>query len=515
MFGYALRRVLWAIPTLIATSLVIFFVTTLAPDPLPSRAPNQLGDQPADMLLEETLRERFVDLPRFVNTDPQDVRSRAKKALARLASGDARAPAEELRRLGGAALPYVLPVLETLPPEARGSVAEALAPVAWRAGVAGVDELRRPEEAVLFWTRFWENRALDFTHAGVDRAVGRLVEHASDLRERDLLALDTFALPEIIRAMSASHDGVTLERLTRLARHATGRGQELASGASAADVRRAVADWREWWFVHATDFVALEGGERAIAFVTQTRYGKWLDRARSGELGVSVIDREPIADKLRARAPVTLLICGLAMLASWSIAVPLGAIGAWRHGRTLDVASTAVLFALYATPTFAMAEALRRMAGGHAADGPRVGLAVSALAVGSLATLSRWQRAAMLEVIRQDYVRTAHAKGLSGWRVAIVHAMRNALMPMVTLAGLHLPTLLAGAFVVEEVFGLPGVGFETLRAIEAHDAPWLTAVVLAAAVAVTLGMVASDVVSGTLDPRVREILVARLRRRNS
>jgi hypothetical protein len=183
----------------------------------------------------------------------------------------------------------------------------------------------------------------------VDRAVGRLVEHASDLRERDLLALDTFALPEIIRAMSSSHDGVTLERLTRLARHATGRGQELDSGASAANVRRAVADWREWWFVHATDFVALEGGERAIAFVTQTRYGKWLDRARSGELGVSVIDREPIADKLRARAPVTLLICGLAMLASWSIAVPLGAIGAWRHGRTFDVASTAVLFALYAT----------------------------------------------------------------------------------------------------------------------------------------------------------------------
>jgi peptide/nickel transport system permease protein len=137
------------------------------------------------------------------------------------------------------------------------------------------------------------------------------------------------------------------------------------------------------------------------------------------------------------------------------------------------------------------------------------------LAVGSLATLSRWQRAAMLEVIRQDYVRTAHAKGLSGWRVAVVHAMRNALMPMVTLAGLHLPTLLAGAFVVEEIFGLPGVGFETLRAIEAHDAPWLTAVVLAAAVAVTLGMVASDVASGTLDPLVRELLVARLRRRSS
>jgi peptide/nickel transport system permease protein len=149
---------------------------------------------------------------------------------------------------------------------------------------------------------------------------------------------------------------------------------------------------------------------------------------------------------------------------------------------------------------------LRRIAAANALGNARVLLAVLALAAGSLATLSRWQRAAMLEVIRQDYVRTARAKGLSALRVAVVHAMRNALPPMVTLAGLHLPTLLAGALVVEEVFGLPGLGFMTLRAIESHDTPWLIAVVLVAAVAVTLGLVASDVAYGTLDPRVREVL---------
>ena len=92
----------------------------------------------------------------------------------------------------------------------------------------------------------------------------------------------------------------------------------------------------------------------------------------------------------------------------------------------------------------------------------------------------------MLDVVRQDFVRTAHAKGLSGARVLVVHALRNALMPTVTLAGLHLPALLGGAFVVEEVFGLPGMGYETLRAIEAHDAAWLMAVILVAAVAITL-----------------------------
>jgi len=502
MLRYALRRVLWAIPTLLATSLVLFFVTTLAPDP---------ARDTGDATIEEARRTRFVDLPRFVNTRPQDVVSRASAAVKAVSSGgaDEERGARELRRLGGAALPYVLPLLEALPPEGRGRVAVALAPVASRMAIGNAGDLLQPQTAALFWSRFWDDRALDFTRTAVDRAVSRLVEHGTDLRETDMVSLDTYALPEVIRAMTTTSDHVSLERLTRIARHATERGPVLAEDSDATQVRRAVADWQEWWFVHATDYVELDGADRAIAVVTETRYGKWLRRAASGELGVSAIDGEPIADKLRERAPVTLLVCGLAMLLSWSLAVPLGALGAWRQGRAFDWVSSGVLFLLYATPTFAVAEILRRVAAGHALGGGRVWLAVAALALGSIATLSRWQRAAMLDVVRQDFVRTARAKGLPAWRVAVVHALRNALMPTLTLAGLHLPVLLGGAFVVEEVFGLPGLGFETLRAIEAHDAAWLMAVILASAVAVTLGLVASDVAYGALDPRVREVLSRR------
>jgi ABC-type dipeptide/oligopeptide/nickel transport system permease component len=516
MLRYALRRALWAVPSLVATSLILFFVTSLAPGSGGAAASHGaspsagrgLGDNPR---IEEARRERFLDLPRFLNVDPQDVRSRARAALADIASGGARGAAavEALARLGGAAFPYVLPLLETLPPDVRGRVAVALEPVASRAGVGSPERLSRPEEAILFWTRFWENRSLDFTRGAVGRGVERLVEHGSDARERDIAVLDTFALPEIVGAMSATDDPGALERLTRLAQRSTGRGAALAPGASAAEWRRAVADWREWWFVHATTFVPLDGAERAVAFVTETRFGKWIERARSGELGVSVVDGESVALKLRQRAPVTLLVCALAMLVSWAVAVPVGALGAWRQGRDFDVATTVVLFVLYTTPTFAAAELLHRWVGGSEVGGVKLALAVAALSAGSLATLSRWQRSAMLEVVRQDFVRTAHAKGLSPWRVVVVHALRNALLPMVTLAGLHLPTLLGGAFVVEEVFGLPGIGLETLRAIDAHDSAWLIAVVLAAAVAITLGLVASDVACGALDPRVREVLADR------
>lgn len=520
MLRYALRRALWAIPTLVATSLIVFGVTALAPDPAPSHGLNDASARSSDSPVETARRERFLDLPRFVNIAPQDVRTRVREAVAHIAAGDdaEAAAADDLATFGGAALPYVLPILEALAPDARGRVAMALGPVALRAGVGNPERLRRPEGAVLFWTRFWENRALDFTRASVARGVERLVDHGSDFREHDLVVLDTFALPEIVGAMSSYQSSSpspstqgreAMERLTRLAAHATGRGRVVDAAATDDDIRRVVADWREWWFVHATDFVSFDAVGRAVAFVTETRFGKWLERARSGELGVSVIDGEPIAAKLRARAPVTLLLCALAMLASWAIAVPLGALGAWRQGRAFDVASSAVLFVLYTTPTFAVGELLRRTVEGRPLEGARVALAVAALSLGSLATLSRWQRAAMLDVVRQDFVRTARAKGLSAWRVAVVHVLRNALLPMVTLAGFHLPTLLGGAFVVEEVFGLPGVGLETLRAIDAHDTAWLMAVVLASAVAITLGLVASDVACGTLDPRMREVLAGR------
>src|SRR5580692_6758852 len=194
MVRHALRRLLWAIPTLLATSLVLFFVTTLAPDPAPG------VDDP---VAEEARRERFVDLPRFVNMHPQDVVSRAAAAVAHVSADDLqrKRAARELRHLGGAALPYVLPALEALPPDARGRVATALAPVAERMGLGAGVRLTSPNSAAPFWSHFWDDRALDFTRTAVDRAVARLVEHGSDMREADLQALDTYALPEIVAAM--------------------------------------------------------------------------------------------------------------------------------------------------------------------------------------------------------------------------------------------------------------------------------------------------------------------------
>ena len=176
------------------------------------------------------------------------------------------AGARELRRLGGAALPFVLPSLEALPPDARGRVAVALAPVADRMGISHGADLMRPEAAALFWTRFWDDRALDFTRTAVDRAVDRLVEHGTDLREADLVSVDTYALPELV-ARDDDDDRPRRPRAAHPHRPPRDRARAASSRRDATPeaVRRAVADWREWWFVHAADFVPLDGAGRAIA----------------------------------------------------------------------------------------------------------------------------------------------------------------------------------------------------------------------------------------------------------
>ena len=508
--AYALRRILWSIPTLFGISLVVFFLTSLLPDPggtLAARATALAADPGAYDALVEQRRQRFLDLPRFFNPRPRDVRVKAEEAVRHLVAEDAEAPfaARELPRLGGAALPYVLPHMDDLAPAERARVAVALAPVAERMGLGDPAELRDPQRAPVFWERFWEDRSLDFTEPSVRRSVTRMARHATDLREKDLQQVDTYAVPEVIREMAETQDRAALARLSAVVRRATGRGMVIDEQADARAAAHALRDWSEWWYVHQTDYEALDGPERVTATVSETRYGKWIARAALGEFGVSPRDGEPILAKIGRHAPITFALTGLSMLLSYLIAIPVAVVSAWRRGKPVDTVLGLVLLALYSMPTFWLAQLFARLVPHDSVEG-RLVLPVIALTLASLAILSRYQRTAMLEVLGQDYVRTAHAKGVPLAGVIVVHALRNAMMPTVTLAGLHVPTLIGGAFVVEEVFALPGLGYESLRAVEGRDAAWLVATVLVTAVVAMAGIIASDVAYGLLDPRVRDRL---------
>jgi ABC-type dipeptide/oligopeptide/nickel transport system permease component len=138
-------------------------------------------------------------------------------------------------------------------------------------------------------------------------------------------------------------------------------------------------------------------------------------------------------------------------------------------------------------------------------------LRVVALRTVSLSVLPQMKRACILDAMGVDYSRAARATGARTLRITVVHALRNALVPTVTLAGVQFPALVGAAFVVEEVFGIHGMGWETLRAIESRDAAWIVAVTLLCAVVTTACLVMSDVAYGLLDPRVREQQIRRRR----
>lgn len=510
MLRYALRRILWAIPALVGISLVVFFVSTLIPEAgvaeISARVALLMRDPAAYDAIEEQRRTRSLDVPRFFDVTPDDVKSRAEEAVAHLTAEDREAPlaAHALARLGGAAFPYVLPKLDNLPPAARSRVSIALAPVAERMGLGDDGAVRDPARASSFWTRFWQDRSLDFQKPAVKRLVGRYLRQVTDLRERELVELDTFAVGTVMEELDRPHTIEEQRHLLALVARSTGRrATVIERGDDANTAARTLAEWRDWWFVHHTDYEPLEGPERIAARVTETRYGRWLGRTLSGRLGFSVRDGEPIFDKLRARAPLTLTLAALALCVAIAVAVPVALVSAMRRGQVLDHALAFSFFLLYSVPTFWLAQILASFAP-NAAGG--LVLPVAALAAPVTALTIRYQRAALLEVLGLEYVRTARAKGVYGLRLFFLHALPNAFAPTLSLAGVLLPQLLGTAFVVEEVFGLPGLGFESVRAVEANDHGWLIAVTMLTAVMCSLGLIVSDVAAGVIDPRVRELL---------
>ena len=512
MLRYTIRRILWAFPTIFGISVVAFLVTTLIPEPSArpvSELTEALARDPASYdAYVESRRALALDLPTFVNESPRDVRTVVAECVAHISKNDdqARIAAHELAKAGGAAFPFLLPTLDRLEPDARKRVAAALYPIAQRMGQG--NDARAMSADSTFWVQLWEDRSLEFTGPAVRRSVQRLLRGATAGRERDLIEVDTFALPELMLAMrdkSVNIDGVA--RLSQVASHVSGHEVVVPLEMTPDAARRIRNEWLAWWSTHKQDYVALDAGERIFATLAETRYGRWLLGAISGELGTTARDGEPTSEKLAECAPVTLALVLSAMLLSFAIAVPVGVISARRRGKRVDHMLAAGLFLLYSLPNFFFAEVLAHALGPSSSAGARALFAVVVMTAAALATLSRFQRASMLDVLGQDFIRTARAKGLRETRVLVVHALRNAIVPTVTLAGLQLPFLFGAAIVVEEVFALPGMGYETMRAVETHDAAWLVVTVLVVALATTATLLASDIAYGLLDPRIRERLI--------
>lgn len=248
------------------------------------------------------------------------------------------------------------------------------------------------------------------------------------------------------------------------------------------------------------------------------QYLGWLARALRGDLGESIFLGRSVTRAIAERLETTLSLTLWATLFAVSIGLPVGVVSAIRFSRTSDRLLMSAAFLLQSLPSFWTGLTLILVfsvtwnllpSTGYASLGEGTGahlrhlvLPAMALGLGQAALIARMARSSLLEVLGQDYVRTADAKGLSRPAVVVKHALRNALIPVVTVVGLSFAVLLAGAIVIETVFNLPGVGRLVMQSILRRDYPVIQGVILFIATTYVVVNLVVDLVYGLIDPRV-------------
>lgn len=279
--------------------------------------------------------------------------------------------------------------------------------------------------------------------------------------------------------------------------------------------------------------VTLEAKQRLIELYgldkpIHEQYINWLTRLARLDFGRSFSpDRRPVLDKIAERLPVTLALNAASMAIILALSLPIGVWSAVRAGGVFDRAFTVLLFIGFAAPSFWLALLAMRFFGVEMGWLPISGLSslnyaqmsffggiidlASHLAlplvistIGGLAGLSRYMRSTMLEVIRQDYLTTARAKGLPERLVIVKHALKNALIPVITILGLSVPGLIGGSVIMESIFAIPGLGQLFYGAVMSRDYPLVMGGLVIGAALTLLGNLLADLAYAWVDPRVRD-----------
>jgi peptide/nickel transport system permease protein len=249
------------------------------------------------------------------------------------------------------------------------------------------------------------------------------------------------------------------------------------------------------------------------------RYVEWLGGIITGDWGTSVRTRAPVLESIQNRAPVTLQLAAFAWVVSLLVAIPVGVGAALMRNSWFDRGATLLATGGVAMPNFWLAILMILLfavrldwlpASGYVSplDDPGESfkhflMPAVVLGLAQAATVMRQTRSSMLEVMGQDYIRTARAKGLSSYTVAVRHGLRNAMLPVITVLGLRLGNLLGGSVIIESVFAIPGMGRLAVNAIFTQDFPVVMGFVLLIALVVSMASLVTDLVYGLADPRIQ------------
>ncbi len=445
-----------------------------------------------------------------------------------------------LCRLGGLAVREAAPRLPGMP-ETRGRRAATSA----LAVLLGLPADSTPEAVAAGAAATADTRSAAAAAAAAERYRRAGSPVARRALEPEIRHLGALLVPELMPDLLGAGDSGLRADIATLLREHGGADVTFRSPAPRADgtlspealseLRRQEREIAAWWRDNAPVFTEIRGARRVLHAVTETRYARWLSRILRFDFGDSMsADRRPVSGILAERLPPTLLLQSLALLVIYVLALPLGVAWARRAGTWRDRIAGLVSSLGFALPDFCAATAailclasergiaIFPLTGLHdpgirsAWEAGRAGfttyaldtafhlvLPVACLSYAGVATLSRMTRASMLEVLGQNFILAARARGLPERRVLWRHGFRNGVIAPLVLLGAMLPQLVGGAVVVESVFGIRGMGDLAFQAAFERNVPVAMAIITLVAVLTLVGYALSDVLGAWLDPRAR------------
>lgn len=473
MLQYALRRTLMMIPVFFLISLLIFLVLNLAPG-----RPGQAGSTETVQKGSENASESVIIFKRQFDLD-KPILLNTRSLLSQ----------DDVRALI----------------------------------VAAADIEGNPTNAEIIDAK---ERLEDYGNYLVRHLIVLLDDPSLEVQRRAGAALTVAARQPLRSESSGEGEQVTADNARIDAFNKEFRSWKCAEDAPPACLGEVRSQWTAWYAANEADYT-WSGLEVADSALFDTRFARYWGKLLRLDLGVSVVDYEPVLPKLMRKLKYSISLSLTSVMLAYLLAVPLGVYSAVKPGSKIDNVMTVGLFMLYSLPTFFTGSVLLKLlsqgtplalfpTGGFAdSSDPAVttigllldvawhlALPLATSTAVSLAALSRYARTGVIDVIRADYIRTARAKGLSEPVVIIKHAVRNGMIPILTLLGGLLPVLVSGSVVIEVVFTIPGMGSFLVDSINQRDYNSVMAVLLASSLLTQIGLLLSDLSYAFVDPRI-------------
>lgn len=531
MARYILKRILFMLLTLFGIAAITFAITRIAPgDPATLKLQESMTSpksQPiTQRMIEENRKLYGFDKPLFFNVQPKGKKHALKKLMADyLAETEPYYEEQKLRQirfLSALMLEEIFVLLKN--PEAPEAKKAPFRPFVVSA--LGLNEVQA-QEPLEKWEEYYRLLKERFDEKFLRNSLSQWLEQGQDFRKKELLFAKAAAIAPIMERV-LTRNPKKLPELVEILSSLTEKPWDYTEKMPEPEKNDLFYAISQFWQQEREFFYEYGFLEKLGRVFSDTQFGLWMGKVLFLDFDISYAHKRPVMELIKERLPVTLQLNLISIVLIYLLALYSGIYASTIHNTKKEKALSLFLFVLYSLPSFWIANLLILfLTGGdflnlfpsqylHSPDAESYSsfkyfldwlwhlvLPVFTLTYGGLAYLSRQMKVSMLEALNQDYIRTARAKGLTEKRVVYRHALRNALIPIITLLGGLLPSLLGGSIIVEEIFTINGMGKLSFEAIMNRDYPVINAIAFLSAFLTLAGILISDLLYAVVDPRIK------------